>query len=137
MTMIKFTRRNGERVVTDDHKILRDAVKNDDVSSDNFIEVDGFASKATYHTACAEPSALTIIVKTPQILVIDLADTKKRQKDYTIFLRGLTVGVLVASAVFTPVAALIYDRTRDENAILRLELEQHKQLHAHCTEKTR
>ena len=101
MTMIKFTRRNGERVVTDDHKILRDAVKTDDVSSDGFIEVDGYASKATYHTACAEPSTLTIIVREPQTLVIDLVDVKKQQTKFTVFLLGLTVGVLIASAVFT------------------------------------
>lgn len=75
--MIKFTRRNGERVVTDDHKILRDAVKNGDVSFDGFVEVDGYAARATYHTARANPSTLTIIVREPQILVIDLEDVKK------------------------------------------------------------
>lgn len=124
--MIKFTRRNGERVVTDDYKILRDVVKNGDVSSDGFVEIDGHGARSTYHTACAAPSTLAIIVREPQILVIDLVDTKKRQMNYTIFLKGLTVGILIASAVFVPVAALMYDRTRDEIAALRLELEQNK-----------
>lgn len=75
--MIKFTRRNGERVVTDDHKILRDAVKNDDLSPGGLVEVDGYAARATYHTARANPSTLTIIVREPQIMVIDLEDVKK------------------------------------------------------------
>ena len=57
--------------------------------------------------------------------------------NYTLFLQGLTVEILVASAVFVPVAAFLYDRTRDEIAVLRLELEQYKQLHAHYAEKTR
>ena len=135
--MIKFTRRNGERVVTDDYKILRDAVKNGDVSSGGCVEIDGYAARATYHTACAEPLTVTIIVREPQILVLDLLDTKKRKKNDTIFLQGLTVGTLIASAVFAPVAALMYDRTRDEIAALRLELEQNKQLHAHYAEKNR
>lgn len=73
---IKFTRRNGERVVTDDHKILRDAVKNDDLFG-ALVEVDGFVGKATYHTARANPSTLTIIVREPQIMVVDLEDAKK------------------------------------------------------------
>ncbi len=104
--MIKFTHRNGEHVVTDDYKILSDAVKNGDVSSGGFIEVDGHAVKATYHTVCADLSTLTIIVREPQILVIDLVDTKKRKKNSTVFLQGLTVGILIASAVFALVAAL-------------------------------
>jgi hypothetical protein len=104
--MIKFTRRNGERVVADDYKVLRDAVKNSDVSSGCFVEVDGYAARATYHTACAEPSTLTIIVREPQILVIDLVDAKKRKKDSTVFLQGLTVGILIVFAVFALVAAL-------------------------------
>ncbi|MBO7206069.1 MAG: hypothetical protein J6W10_00475 [Kiritimatiellae bacterium] len=85
---------------------MSDAVKNGDVSSGGFIEVDGHAVKATYHTACAYPSTLAIIVRSPQILVIDLVDTEKRQMNYTIFLKGLTVGVLIASAVFVLVAPL-------------------------------
>lgn len=133
--MIKFTRRNGERVVTDDYKTLRDAVKNSDVSSGGFVEVDGYAARATYHTACAEPLTLTIIVREPQILVLDLLDTKKTKKSHTVFLQGLAVGILIAFAVFAPVAALMYDRTRDEIAALRFELEQNKQLHAHFVEK--
>lgn len=104
--MIKFTCRSGERVVTDDHRILRDALKNGDVSSDGFIEVDGFAARATYHTFYADPSILTVVVREPQILVIDLVDAIKRKKDSTVFLQGLTVGILVASAVFVLVAAL-------------------------------
>lgn len=135
--MFKFTRWNGERVVTDDHKILRDAVKNGDVSSGGFVEVDGYAARATYNTARADPSTLIMIVREPQILVIDLVDAKKRQINYTLFLQGLTVGILVATAVFTSVAALLYDRTRDEIAVLRLELDQYKQLHAHYTEESR
>lgn len=75
--MIKFTRRDGERVVTDDYAVLRDAVKNDDLSPGGLVEVDGFVGKATYHTARANPSTLTIIVREPQILVIDLKDAKK------------------------------------------------------------
>ena len=74
--MIKFTRRNGERVVTDAHKILRDAVKNDDLFG-GLVEVDGYTARATYHTARANPSTLTIIVREPQILVIDLEDVEK------------------------------------------------------------
>ncbi len=57
--------------------------------------------------------------------------------NYTLFLQGLTVGILLASAVFAPVAALLYDRTRDEIAVLRFELEQYKQLHAYYAEKSR
>lgn len=53
------------------------------------------------------------------------------------FLRGLTVGLLIASAVFAPVAAFLYDRTRDEIAVLRFELEQYKLLHAYYAEKNR
>ena len=135
--MIKFTRWNGERVVTDDHKILRDAVKNGDVSSGGFVEVDGHVARATYHTAHAEPSTLTMIVKGPQILVVDLVEAKKRQINYTVFLKGLMAGILVVNAVFAPVAAFLYGRARDEIAALRLELEQYKQLHDHCTEKNR
>ena len=105
--MIKFTCRNGERVVTDDYKILSDAVKNGDVSSGGFIEVDGHAVRATYHTATADPSTLTIIVREPQILVIDLVDAKKRKKDSTVFLQGLTVGFLIVFAVFALVVALV------------------------------
>ncbi|MBR2004895.1 MAG: hypothetical protein IKK39_02110 [Thermoguttaceae bacterium] len=56
--------------------------------------------------------------------------------NYTPFLQGLTVGFLIASAVFAPVAALLYDRTRDEIAVLRFELEQYKQLHAYYAEKS-
>ncbi len=54
---------------------------------------------------------------------------------YTPFLQGLTVGILIASAVFAPVAALMYDRTRDEIAVLRFKLEQYKQLHVYYAEK--
>ena len=75
--MIKFTRRNGERVETNEYEILRDAVKNGDVHPDGFVEVDGFVGKATYHTARANPSTLTIIVREPQVMVIDLEDAKK------------------------------------------------------------
>ena len=57
--------------------------------------------------------------------------------NYTPFLQGLTVGILIASAVFTPVAALLYDRTRDEIAVLKFELEQYKQLHVYYAEKTK
>lgn len=57
--------------------------------------------------------------------------------NYTLFLQGLTVGVLIASAVFVPVAALMYDRTRDEIAVLKFELEQYKQLHVYYAEKSR
>jgi hypothetical protein len=39
--------------------------------------------------------------------------------------------------VFAPVAAFLYDRTRDEIAVLRFELEQYKQLHVYYAEKTR
>ena len=39
--------------------------------------------------------------------------------NYTLFLQGLTVGILLASAVSAPVAAFLYDRTRDEIAVLR------------------
>lgn len=75
--MIKFTRHDGERVVTDDYAVLRDAVKNGDVQPDGFVEVNGFVGKATYHTVRANPSTLTIIVREPQIMVIDLKDVKK------------------------------------------------------------
>lgn len=104
--MIKFTHRRGERVVTDDHRVLRNALKNGDVSSDGFVEVDGFAARATYHMFYADPSTLTIVVREPQILVLDLLDTKKRKNDSTVFLQGLTVGILIVFAVFALIAAL-------------------------------
>lgn len=75
--MIKFTRRDGEHVVTDDYAVLRDAVKNDDLSPCALVEVNGYVGRATYHTARANPSTLTIIVREPGILVIDLEDAKK------------------------------------------------------------
>lgn len=56
---------------------------------------------------------------------------------YTPFLQGLTVGLLIASAVFAPVAVLLYDRTRDEIAVLKFELEQYKQLHVYYANKGR
>ena len=57
--------------------------------------------------------------------------------NYTLFLQGLTVGVLIASAVFASAAALFYDRTRGEIAVLKFELEQYKQLHAYNAAKNR
>ena len=57
--------------------------------------------------------------------------------NYTLFLQGLTVGILIASAVFAPIAALLYDRTRDEIAVLRFELEQYKQLHVYYANKSK
>ena len=57
--------------------------------------------------------------------------------NYSLFLQGLTVGLLIASAVFAPVAALLYDRTRDEIAVLRFQLEQYKQLHVYYANKAK